>query len=66
MEINEIELACDLANDAVKDELRDVYNEDDLVEAGEDLDTVVWIKEAQEVFNRHYDYFLGKINNCKI
>ena len=75
MNINEIELACNLATSSTQDEL--VINSDtnleeyatveDLVEyRDDDTETLYWKEYPQEVFNRWYDYYLGEIEKCKV
>jgi len=68
MNINEIELARNLATDSTHDELLINPNiEDSLYEFDEnDKETTIWKPFAQEVFNRWYDYYLSEINKCKI
>ncbi len=63
MEINEIELASELAHDATVDELSNVYDEEELYQT-DDGDVLIYKDDVQDVFNRHYDYFLSKIEEC--
>ena len=63
MEINEIELASELAHDATVDELSNVYNKEELYQT-DDGDVLIYKDDVQDVFNRHYDYFLSKIEEC--
>lgn len=63
MEINEIELASELAHDATVDELSNVYDEEELCQT-DDGDVLIYKDYVQDVFNRHYDYFLSKIEEC--
>jgi len=72
MEINEVELACKLADIKVKEELLGneiKYScEEDLFDIRhEDDEEVLYYKpEVQDVFDRWYDYYLGEIEKCKI
>jgi len=61
MQINEVELACELAEDAT---LKDFDNEVDAVYQTDEGDVLIYTDEAQDVFNRHYDYFFTKIEEC--
>lgn len=63
MEINEIELASELAHDATVDELSNVYDEEELYQT-DNGDVLIYKDDVQDVFNRHYDYFLSKIEEC--
>jgi hypothetical protein len=65
MNINIIELACNLAEIATEKELvPSIYNsEDDLFEMDEN-ETERYKEEVQDVFNRHYDFYLEMIENC--
>ena len=63
MEINESELASELAHDATVDELSNVYDEEELYQT-DDGDVLIYKDDVQDVFNRHYDYFLSKIEEC--
>ena len=63
MEINEIELASEWAHDATVDELSNVYDEEELYQT-DDGDVLIYKDDVQDVFNRHYDYFLSKIEEC--
>ena len=63
MEINEIELASELAHDATVDELSNVYDEEELYQT-DDGDVLIYKDDVQDVLNRHYDYFLSKIEEC--
>lgn len=63
MEINEIELASELAYDATVDELSNVYDEEELYQT-DDGDVLIYKDDVQDVFNRHYDYFFSKIEEC--
>jgi hypothetical protein len=72
MEINEIELACNLAHNSMYDEVtreewdgEEILSEEDLYEF-ENADTSKYKEEIQEVFNRWYDYYLGEIEKCKV
>ena len=67
MEINEVELACKLADIKVKEELLGTElkykTEEDLVY---NIDGDLYYKEeVQEVFNRWYDYYWDLIIDCK-
>ena len=63
MEINEIELASELDHDATVDELSNVYDEEELYQT-DNGDVLIYKDDVQDVFNRHYDYFLSKIEEC--
>lgn len=63
IQINEIELASELAYDATVDELSNVYDEEELYKT-EDGKVLIYKDDVQDVFNRHYDYFLSKIEEC--
>ena len=74
MEINEIELACNLATKSTIDELviedynkgkTEYITEEDLFTTDES-GTQIWKEYPQEVFNRWYDYYLGEIEKCKV
>jgi hypothetical protein len=71
MEINEVELACKLADIKVKEELLGTElkykTEEDLFDVKiEDEQKVLYYKEeVQEVFNRWYDYYWDLIIDCK-
>ena len=57
--VPKVELACILAEDAT---LKDFANEFDAVYQTDEGDVLIYTDEAQDVFNRHYDYFLSKID----
>ena len=59
-----MELASKLAHNATRDELMDLYTEEELWR--DDNGTDVYIDEAQEVFNRWYDYYESIIDSCII
>ena len=69
MNINEIELACNLATIKTVEDLvgTEIYysNEEDLFTEDES-GTQIWKEEPQRVFNDWYDYYLGEIEKCKI
>jgi hypothetical protein len=71
MEINEVELACKLADIKVKEELLGTElkyktEEDLFIIRHEDEQEVLYYKEEpQEVFNRWYDYYWSLIVECK-
>ena len=65
MEINEIELASELAHDATVKELSNIYEKDDLYQI-DNGDALIYKDDVQDVFNRHYDYFLTKIEECNL
>lgn len=71
MEINEVELACKLADIKVKEELLGTElkyrTEEDLFDVKiEDEQEVLYYKsEVQEVFDRWYDYYWDLIIDCK-
>lgn len=60
--VNKLELASELAHKATIDELKDLYTEEELWI--NDNGTDVYIDEAQEVFNRWYDYYESIIDSC--
>ena len=60
--INKLELASKLSHNATRDELMDLYTEEELWK--DDNGTDVYIEEAQEVFNRWYDYYEAIIDSC--
>ena len=62
--INKLELVSELSHNATVDELRDLYTEEELWK--DDNGTDVYIEEAQEVFNRWYDYYEAIIDSCTI
>ncbi len=72
MEINEVELACNLADIKVKEELLGTElkyktEEDLFIIRHEDEQEILYYKEeVQEVFNDWYDYYLGEIEKCKL
>jgi hypothetical protein len=72
MEINELELACNLADIKVKEELLGTElkykTEEDLfdVKIEDDEEVLYYKEEVQEVFERWYDYYLGEIEKCKL
>ena len=72
MEINAVELACNLADIKVKEELLGTElkyrTEEDLfnIRHENDEEILYYKKEVQEVFNDWYDYYLGEIEKCKL
>ena len=61
MEINEIELASELAHERMLihwDDPDDIYIED---EGG----CIIYTDEAQDIFNDYYDYYLTLIEKTK-
>lgn len=70
MKINAVELACNLANIKVKEELLGTElkyrTEEDLfnIRHENDEEILYYKKEVQEVFNDWYDYYLGEIEKC--
>jgi len=70
MNINEVELASNLAHNATKDEIfsplsdLEITNEDDMWEEDENENTI-YKDKVQDVFNRWYDYFYDEITKCK-
>jgi hypothetical protein len=71
MEINEVELACNLADIKVKEELLGTElkykTEEDLfdVKIENEQEVLYYKEEVQEVFNRWYDYYWDLIVDCK-
>lgn len=70
MEINAVELACNLATLRVINALVlniefDYRNKEDLLTTDES-GTQIWKEYPQKVFNRWYDYYLGEIEKCKV
>ena len=66
--INKLELAAELAADATKDEMFStglIADEDEMF-IFDDGESKYFTDEAQEIFNTHYDYFLGKIEKIAI
>ena len=62
VKIDIMELSCNLAHNAAKDEMfadNLIANEDEMV-IGDD--TLNYTDEAQVIFNRWYDYFFDEIN----
>jgi hypothetical protein len=67
--INIVELASNLAHNAMFDELvgQQGFEEDMLiVPSDNDPEMTKYSDMAQEVFNRYYDYYYGEIEKCKI
>lgn len=64
--INLLEVASELAHNATIDELSELYNEDELWEVSDDEGGLTYIDDAQEVFNRWYNYYLNIIESFKI
>ena len=61
MEINEIELASELAHERMMihwDDPEDIYIED-----GEGC--VIYTDKAQDIFNEYYDYYLTTLTKTK-
>ena len=65
--VNQIELASELANRAMIDELmgNGKINEEDDVYITESNGDTRYTDEAQEVFNRWYDYYFDIIDKIK-
>jgi len=68
-EINEIELAAELAHQATAAELineqySDYPDEESLYET--DNSDYVYKPHVQDLFNNYYDYYLEMIDNCEI
>jgi hypothetical protein len=55
--INAIELACELANEKLRNELSVYFQLD--------IDSGTYTDEAQQLFNEHYDEYLTKIEEAK-
>jgi hypothetical protein len=69
VKINKIELASELAHGMAKDEMfidELIADEDDMFVNGETEDVIVYTEEAQDIFNRWYDYFLSEISAIEI
>ena len=70
MEINEVELACKLADIKVKEELLGTElkykTEEDLfnIEIEDEQEVLYYKEEVQKVFNRWYDYYWDLIVEC--
>lgn len=66
--INETELATNLAHNATRDEMinKDIINDESemWVKSEDDEEVDVYTDEAQEIFNRHFDYFIFEIGAC--
>jgi len=68
MTVNAIELATNLAYNTAKDEMfREelITNEEEMVVEDQDNDCLIYTEQAQEVFNRHYDYYYDEIEKVK-
>ena len=61
MEINIVELATKLA----EIDLRNYYSETDELYELETIDGLCYTKDAQEIFNKYYDYYMDLILSCK-
>jgi hypothetical protein len=67
--INHVELACCLAEAATVDEMvqRGNHSEEDLmIEDPDDSETTIWTDEAQDVFDRWYDFYWDQIEKVKV
>lgn len=64
IKINLLEVASELAHHATMDELRDLYNEDEMVIEVDG--TEVYLDDVQDVFNRWYDFYYNIIESLKI
>lgn len=75
VQINEVELATNLAEKATIDEILhneankarfpNYKKETDLIEYSEEDEMSVYKDDVQDVFNRWYDYFYGEIFKCE-
>ena len=68
MTVNAIELATNLAYNAAKDEMfREelITNEEEMVVEDQDNNCLIYTEQAQEVFNRWYDYYYDEIEKVK-
>ena len=68
MTVNAIELATNLAYNTAKDEMfREelITNEEEMVVEDQDNDCLIYTEQAQEVFNRWYDYYYDEIEKVK-
>lgn len=75
IEINILELASDLAHERAMEEMIDeghITDNDGMWTLDQDSEEdgsgecYVYTSEAQDVFNRWYDYYYSKIEECKI
>jgi phosphoserine phosphatase len=69
VKINKIELASELAHDMAKDEMfrnELITDEDDMFINGETEDIIIYTEEAQDIFNRWFDYFISEISSIEI
>ena len=67
IEINMVEVASELAHDAMINEMfRDeiIITEEEVFI--EDDETTKYTDTAQEIFNKHYNYFYDKLFNLKL
>jgi hypothetical protein len=62
--VNNIELASNLSHQSTFDEMKDLYNEDELWV--DDNGTKIYKDDVQEVFNRWYDYYRDEIDKCNL
>lgn len=67
IQINKLELASELANDATRDEmfLKGLITNENEMYVG-DGGVQVYTDEAQDIFNDYYDYYLTKIEQVAI
>lgn len=68
MEINEIELASNLAHDRTAFELisNEILNNKDEMYKNINAETLEYTEDVQITFNEWYDYYLTKIENTKL
>ena len=68
--VNHVELACCLAEAATVDEIlqKGAHTEEDIMIPDPDDEDggTIWSEEAQEVFNRWYDFYWDQIDKVKI
>lgn len=66
--INIVELSSNLAAKATFDEMVSsnlISDEEEMFAKVENEEMTIYTEAAQEIFNRHYDYFYDEIESCK-
>lgn len=68
IKVNVLELASDLAHKAAMDEMIGnlIIDDEDEMWDYTAMDSVVYTDQAQDVFNRHYDYFETRIRDAQV
>jgi len=66
VKVNILEVASNLAHDMTKDEMfrEELITHEDDMTIGKDV--LTYTEEAQDIFNRWYDYFYDEINKIKL